>query len=80
MGTSPEPEAYRISVTRQHDDAQLVPGIGRVKVLRASVGGHDRIGYYLTFRGDPEQVVKMLEMMTAAAKQMLPAGRYNDER
>ncbi len=75
-----EPKAYRISVTRQHDDAQEVPGLGRVKVLRASVGGNEKIGFYLQFRGDPEKVVEMLELMAVAAAEMLPAGRYEDER
>jgi hypothetical protein len=72
--------AHRIAVTRQHDDAQEVPGLGPMNVLRASIGGNDAIGYYLQFRGDPAKVVEMLEMMTAAAAQMLPAGRYKDER
>jgi hypothetical protein len=75
-----EPEAYRISVTRQHDDAQMVPGVGRMNVLRASIGGNEQIGFYLQFRGDPEKVAKMLDMMAAAAAEMLPAGRYKDER
>lgn len=74
------PKAYRIKVVRQHDWVEDVPGHGRMNILSASLGGNDTTGYYLQFRGEPEKVVEMLEMMTAAAEQMLPAGRYKDER
>jgi hypothetical protein len=73
-------EAYRVSVSREDDDTVNVPGKGEMEALRASIGGNDEIGFYLVFRGEPKKVVKMLEMMTAAAKDMLPRGNYKDER
>jgi hypothetical protein len=63
--------AIPIALTRQPDDALA---------LRASVGGDPTIGYYLIFRGDPETVVKMLEKVTAIAKEALPRGDYADKR
>jgi hypothetical protein len=51
-------------------------GAGRVKiiheqpdplgVLRASIGGTATIGYYLTYRGNTEEVVHMLKLVLAA--------------
>ena len=49
-------------------------------MLRISIGGTDEIGYYLKFRGDPDQVVKVLEIMLEAARRQLPRGRYADNR
>ena len=71
---------YRVSVTRQHDRMEDLPGGERVNVTTASVGGTEQLGFYLQFRGEPEKVVKMLELMAVVAAEMLPAGRYNDER
>lgn len=73
-------EAYRIHITREPDDETDVPGLGPVSVLRVSIGGTDDVGYYLKFRGEPEQVVRVLEMMAAAAREQLPRGRYEDLR
>ena len=72
-------EAYRINISREDDDHLEVAG-KRTKVLRISIGGTDEIGYYLKFRGDPDDVVKVLELMLEAARQQLPRGRYDDKR
>ena len=72
-------EAYRINISREDDD-HLQLGGKRTKVLRISIGGTDEIGYYLKFRGDPDDVVKVLELMLEAARQQLPRGRYADKR
>lgn len=73
-------EVHRIAVTREDDNVVELPGGKTLPKIEASIGGNDEIGYYLVFRGDPEKVTEMLDMMTQAAKQMLPAGRYNDKR
>ena len=74
-------EAYHVNLSREDDDQQEVPGLGPVpNVLRISIGGTDEIGYYLKFRGDPDQVVKVLEIMLEAARRQLPRGRYADNR
>lgn len=49
-------------------------------VLRASIGGHPVLGFYLVFRGDPGEVVEMLEEVLGEARRALPAGEYTDER
>lgn len=73
-------EYHHVTVTRDDDDYLTIEG-KEVNVLRASIGGNDDIGgYYLAFRGEPEKIVKMLEMMTEAAKDMLPRGQYKDTR
>jgi hypothetical protein len=73
-------EAYHVNLSREDDDYLEVPDIGRQKVLRISIGGTDEIGYYLKFRGDPDEVVKVLELMLEAARRQLPRGRYADHR
>lgn len=73
-------EFHRIVVTREDDNVVILPSGKTLPKVEASIGGNDEIGYYLVFRGDPEKVTEMLDMMTQAAKQMLPAGRYNDKR
>lgn len=73
-------EAYHVNLSREDDDELEVPGLGRQNVLRISIGGTDEIGYYLKFRGDPDQVVKVLEIMLEVARRQLPRGRYADHR
>lgn len=73
-------EAYRINISREDDDYQAVGANERIKVLRISIGGTDEIGYYLKFRGDPDDVTNVLELMLEAARQQLPRGRYDDKR
>jgi hypothetical protein len=70
----------RLQLSRENDDVMEIPNVGPVNVLRASIGGTEEIGYYLKFRGDPADVVKMLELATEAAKERLPLGRYDDRR
>lgn len=73
-------EAHHVHVSREPDDLIDVPGLGPTNVLRISIGGTDDVGYYLKFRGEPEHVIKTLEMMTEVARQQLPHGRYEDLR
>lgn len=61
----------RISVTREPDDPEA---------LRASIGGREDVGYYLVFRGDPEEVLDMLRAVLPAAEAMLPVGNYKGQR
>lgn len=70
----------RLKMSRENDDFLYSEGNEPVKVLRASIGGNDHMGYYLVFRGEPEEIVNMLEMMAQAAKQQLPRDRYKDKR
>lgn len=73
-------EYHHVTVTREDDDQRMIAG-KTVNVLRASIGGNDDMGgFYLVFRGEPAKVVEMLEMMTEAAKNMLPRGQYKDKR
>jgi hypothetical protein len=73
-------EYHHVNLSRESDDIMAVPGEGKLNVLRISIGGHDKIGYYLKFRGDPECVIRVMEMMTEAVRQQLPRGRYDDQR
>lgn len=73
-------EYHRLNLSREDDDYQQVRDVGQITVLRISIGGHDEIGYYLKFRGDPADVIRVLEMMLEAARQQLPRGRYADNR
>jgi hypothetical protein len=73
-------ELYRVNLSREDDDYLVVGANERIKVLRISLGGTDDVGYYLKFRGDPDDVVKVLEIMLEAARQQLPRGRYADNR
>lgn len=69
---TPKPRALPIVITREPDD--------KLAEVRVSIGGSKTLGYYLTFRGDPKDVIRVLETMTAVAKVALPAGKYADKR
>ena len=73
-------EFHRVHVTREADDLTDVPGLGPISILRVSIGGTDDVGYYLKFRGDPDQVIRVMEMMVEVAREQLPRGRYEDQR
>jgi hypothetical protein len=73
-------KAYHLQLSREDDDVMEIPNVGPISVLRASIGGSAEFGYYLKFRGDPADVVAMLELITEAAKQQLPRGAYDDLR
>jgi hypothetical protein len=47
---------------------------------RASVGVKEGVGMYLVVRGDPAEILAMLQAATAAAELALPAGRDSDKR
>lgn len=65
------PAVRNIQVTREHDDKLA---------LRASIGGRAEFGYYLLFRGDPAEVLAMLEDVILVARAALPTGKYKDKR
>lgn len=48
-----------ISISRKTDDPIA---------LRASIGGKEGVGYYCVFRGNPADVVPMLEQVLEAMK------------
>lgn len=73
-------EAFKISVSREDTRVETIPGHGEMVYNQASIGGTKELGFYLVFRGEPDEILDMLEVVHAAAKQMLPAGRYNDKR
>ena len=73
-------KAYRLNLSREDDDTQTMPDGAKFEVLRISIGGNADIGFYLKFRGDPDKVLEMLEIMHEAAKQQIPRGRYDDLR
>jgi hypothetical protein len=73
-------EVFHLNFSREDDDTQTMPDGVTLPVLRISIGGHQEFGYYCKFRGDPDEVVKILEVIFEAAKQQLPRGRYDDMR
>lgn len=73
-------EYYNLSFSRENDDQLDVPGKGMMDALRISIGGNEEIGFYFKFRGEPDRILKMLEVVHEAAKQQLPAKRYKDLR
>jgi hypothetical protein len=79
MSQSADFQAYPLKFIREPDDEQLVEG-ERMSVLRISMGGNKAVGFYFTFRGDPEQIIELAEMMAAGAKKMLGKGNYLDNR
>jgi hypothetical protein len=40
---------------------------------RASIGGTDEIGYYLTYRNNPRDVLKAIEIVTVELKKLIEA-------
>lgn len=72
-------EIHRLNFSRELDRIETVNG-EELELLSISIGGNDEIGYYFKFRGEPAQVVKVMEMLSEAAKQQLPRGRYADLR
>jgi hypothetical protein len=68
-----EQEKFMIwAITREPDD--------RMADVRVSLGKKSDIGCYLVFRGDPEEVVKLLEESLSEARRTLPRGDYTDHR
>ena len=63
----------KVSVIRENDDS--------LAYARISIGGpRNTEDFYLVFRGDPKDVVKLLERALLVAKEALPAGMYDDRR
>jgi hypothetical protein len=64
---------------RKPEEQVLIAG-EPIDVLRVALGGSRAVGFYFVFRGDPEEVIELAEMMVAAARPVLREGRYLDER
>lgn len=61
------------AIIREPDD--------KLAETRISVGSlPGQIGMYLTFRGDPDKVIDVLEQTLEKAKEALPQGEYDDKR
>lgn len=60
------------SIIREPDD--------NLADVRVSLGKKSRLGAYMVFRGDPKEVVKLLEESLLEAKRTLPKGDYKDHR
>jgi len=52
----------------------------RMADVRISLGKKSDLGAYLVFRGDPEEVVKLLEESLLEARRTIPRGDYTDHR
>jgi hypothetical protein len=52
-----------IKVIKKADDTRL-----GTKVLRASLGGNPIVGYYVTYRGDIQEIIKLTEDCLATLK------------
>lgn len=62
-----------VSITREPDS--------RGVLARVSLGKPKGMnGFYIVFRGEPEEVIKLLKEALMVAEKALPAGMYNDER
>lgn len=48
--------------------------------VRVSLGLKRDLGAYLVFRGEPEEVVALLEQATEVARTTLASGEYEDHR
>lgn len=61
------------SIIREPDD--------EIAAVRISLGKpKDFEGAYMVFRGDPEEVIKLLEKSVSEARRTLLRGRYTDKR
>lgn len=61
------------SIIREPDD-----GIAKTRISLGQPPDFD--GGYIVFRGDPADVVLLLEAATEMARRRLPKGRYADKR
>lgn len=60
------------AISREEDD--------KSGILRVSMGGNAKIGYYLVFRGEPEAIITMLKRVTEKAGRSLAINDYTDKR
>lgn len=59
----------KVIVKREPDDTRrILPNdmLENGTILRASIGGTEKAGYYLTYRGDPNNIRHMLQTVMAA--------------
>ncbi len=62
-----------VTITREPDD--------KLAKTRISLGDmKEGTGFYIVFRGEPENVVHLLQEALAVAQVSLPAGKYSDRR
>jgi hypothetical protein len=61
-----------VSIVREPDD--------RLVATRVSLGRITGHGFYITFRGDPADAVKLLEDALFVARAALPRGKFTDRR
>lgn len=67
------------SIAREPDDKIATTRIS-IGSLPPKRGETESIGTYLVFRGDPDEVIRVLETTLEKAKEDLPQGRYIDRR
>jgi hypothetical protein len=60
------------SIIRESDD--------NLADVRISLGLQKSVGSYLVFRGEPKDVIYLLELALKEAKRQLPSGNYSDKR
>ena len=65
--------AKKVAIVREPDD--------RLAKTRISLGDDKSgSGFYIVFRGEPENVVSLLNEALKVAEVALPAGQYSDHR
>lgn len=55
-------------------DVKIIKSMHDPVCLRASVGGTEKIGYYLNYRGPLKDIIEMLEKTVEAARKQLEEG------
>lgn len=65
-------------ITREPKESALADTVISLGSVRALTGV--LTGVYLVFRGEPENVIEVLEEALNEAREALPAGQYTDKR
>lgn len=60
------------SIIREPDD--------KLADVRVSLGTKKKLGSYIVFRGEPEEVIQLLEESLSEARRTLLKGVYDDHR
>ena len=60
------------SITREPKD--------RLADVRISLGSVRKLGAYIVFRGEPEEVIELLEKTLQEAREAVLTGKYEDKR
>lgn len=64
-------DVFRFKVIREPDDP-----LADTRISLGSIDGHA----YIVFRGNPHDVIELLEGASVVAAKMLPEGNYEDRR